>query len=389
MNALEKNGCAEVCVCSAMKQVRAAIEPGGTTEVSSAHNYLPERATLETTALPSHDVFSGASEGSGEEEVTIRQWLSRANRDVDSIESLHIFKQVLDFVDLAHQQGVMLRNIRPSCFLLSPFSRVAFIDSASTRGSSDQSFGNSTEKASTSLERRQGEDAAGRRRQTESLVDQRVVATGSSRVPIDGGEGRHRIREGVASAGWLPEWSGSTGSDEDTLAGSRVGRHSAKMDSSSGKRIDGNDVQLRISEDCFPQRQLLQMEQAWYTSPEELATGTGTFASDIYSLGVLIFEVFVACQLHQVFQALHEFNFQGFPVDMIARYGVHPVFDTLVCGLCKQLFCSFGSEVERARVMADLRHRILPPRLLSERPKEASFCLWLLHPEPSSRPKAR
>jgi WD40 repeat protein len=39
--------------------------------------------------------------------------------------------------------------------------------------------------------------------------------------------------------------------------------------------------------------------------------------------------------------------------------------------------------------MADLRHRILPPRLLSERPKEASFCLWLLHPDPSCRPKAR
>ncbi|MCH98083.1 protein SPA1-RELATED 2-like, partial [Trifolium medium] len=36
--------------------------------------------------------------------------------------------------------------------------------------------------------------------------------------------------------------------------------------------------------------------------------------------------------------------------------------------------------------MSDLHHRILPPAFLSENPKEAGFCLWLLHPEPSSRP---
>lgn len=42
-----------------------------------------------------------------------------------------------------------------------------------------------------------------------------------------------------------------------------------------------------------------------------------------------------------------------------------------------------------AAMMADLRHRILPPTFLSKYPKEAGFCLWLLHPEPSSRPSAR
>ncbi|KAL7103632.1 hypothetical protein ACP275_08G191400 [Erythranthe tilingii] len=37
--------------------------------------------------------------------------------------------------------------------------------------------------------------------------------------------------------------------------------------------------------------------------------------------------------------------------------------------------------------MASLRHRVLPPQLLLKWPKEASFCLWLLHPDPSGRPK--
>ncbi|XP_019092566.1 PREDICTED: protein SPA1-RELATED 3 isoform X3 [Camelina sativa] len=36
--------------------------------------------------------------------------------------------------------------------------------------------------------------------------------------------------------------------------------------------------------------------------------------------------------------------------------------------------------------MSSLRHRVLPPQILLKCPKEASFCLWLLHPDPSCRP---
>lgn len=39
--------------------------------------------------------------------------------------------------------------------------------------------------------------------------------------------------------------------------------------------------------------------------------------------------------------------------------------------------------------MMNLRQRILPPNLLAENPKEAGYCLWLLHPEPSARPTTR
>ncbi|KAJ0104546.1 hypothetical protein Patl1_17568 [Pistacia atlantica] len=49
----------------------------------------------------------------------------------------------------------------------------------------------------------------------------------------------------------------------------------------------------------------------------------------------------------------------------------------------------FDSETAHAAAMSDLRHRILPPTFLSENPKEAGFCLWLLHPEPLSRPTTR
>ncbi|MED6203547.1 component of the polarisome [Stylosanthes scabra] len=82
-----------------------------------------------------------------------------------------------------------------------------------------------------------------------------------------------------------------------------------------------------------------RMEEKWYASPE----GGCTISSNIYCLGVLLFE----------------------------------------------LLGHFDSERARIAAMSDLQHRILPPVFLSENPKEAGFCLWLLHPEPSSRPTTR
>nr|POE88882.1 protein spa1-related 3 [Quercus suber] len=86
---------------------------------------------------------------------------------------------------------------------------------------------------------------------------------------------------------------------------------------------------------------ILLMETNWYTSPEEVAGSPSSCASDIYRLGVLLFE----------------------------------------------LFCPFSSREEKSRTMSSLRHRVLPPQLLLKWPKEASFCLWLLHPDASGRPK--
>ncbi|KAI7995105.1 Protein SPA1-RELATED 2 [Camellia lanceoleosa] len=80
-------------------------------------------------------------------------------------------------------------------------------------------------------------------------------------------------------------------------------------------------------------------EKKWYTSPEELSGKGCTFSSNIYILGVLLFE----------------------------------------------LLSPFHSERELAAAMSDL---ILPPNFLSKNPKEVGFCLWLLHPEPSLRPTA-
>uniref|UniRef100_A0A804QUV0 Protein kinase domain-containing protein n=2 Tax=Zea mays TaxID=4577 RepID=A0A804QUV0_MAIZE len=91
----------------------------------------------------------------------------------------------------------------------------------------------------------------------------------------------------------------------------------------------------------FPLKSVLAMELSWYTSPEDADDSAATFASDVYRLGVLLFE----------------------------------------------LFYTFETMEDKMRAMANLRHRVLPPQLLFKWPKEASFCQLLMHPVPETRPK--
>ncbi|KAL2476349.1 SPA1-related 3 [Abeliophyllum distichum] len=197
-------------------------------------------------------------------DVSLRQLLDNPERKVDALECLHIFSQIVDIVNLAHSQGIVVRNLRPSCFVISSFKRVSFIESASF-----------LDTGSDFLEYRSNSHAADFKGQVMHASD---------------------------------------ASDNDRTEDSKY---------------------------CFPMKQILLMESNWYSSPEEVAEGTNSCASDIYQLGVLLFE----------------------------------------------LFCTFSSLEEKSTTMTSLRHRVLPPQLLLKWPKEASFCLWLLHPEPNSRPK--
>lgn len=81
-------------------------------------------------------------------------------------------------------------------------------------------------------------------------------------------------------------------------------------------------------------------EAELYASPEELATGCSTPASDIFSLGVLFFEL------------------------------LNPIQDAHF----------------RTRVLTEVRRRVLPVSLGQQRPHETAFLLALLHPEASKRP---
>ena len=90
-------------------------------------------------------------------------------------------------------------------------------------------------------------------------------------------------------------------------------------------------------------------DDRWYESPEERTSAdAATCASDMYSAGVLLFEL------------IHAVQFSG-----------------------------NRDVTERQRLMLDLKHRVLPQKMLLNRPRDCALLLLLLHPDPDFRPTAR
>ncbi|KAF3794485.1 SPA1-RELATED 3 protein [Nymphaea thermarum] len=268
-------------------------------------------------------------------DISLRQWLDNSNRSVELLECLHIFSQIVEIVNAAHSQGVVVHNIRPSCFVMSSFNRVSFIESASCSSSrsdlnqeavklvDERGVGDrSTSSPSCGLSRQRSLSA---NEGSKLAISATVSYLRGSERNDDGGASR----SDVETASGL----GSTSAYGTLLSSAEETKEALVIET-----IEYNE-QKRLKR--TPLKQILFMEVGWYTSPEESSGSPSTFASDVYRLGVLLFE----------------------------------------------LFSTFSSEEEKLRTMSNLRHRVLPPQLLLKWPKEASFCLWLLHPQPNTRPK--
>ncbi|XP_040990026.1 LOW QUALITY PROTEIN: protein SPA1-RELATED 3-like [Juglans microcarpa x Juglans regia] len=250
-------------------------------------------------------------------DVSLREWLDKPERSVDVLECLHIFRQIMEIVSVAHSQGIVVHNVRPSCFVMSSFNHVSFIESASCSDSGSDSL----------------EDGTNSRN---------VEAKNSSfSLPYDGNQQRSNLGSEDFQSVTAPT---NALSDTTCMQSSSVYAAHVSLTEESEKNKDRDRGKVEAAEEKkqpFPMKQILLMEINWYTSPEEVEGSPSSCASDIYRLGVLLFE----------------------------------------------LFCPFSSREEKGRTMSSLRHRVLPPQLLLKWPKEASFCLWLLHPEPTIRPK--
>ncbi|KAJ7981746.1 SPA1-related 3 isoform 3 [Quillaja saponaria] len=246
------------------------------------------------------------------DDVSLRQWLEKPERSVDPFQCLHIFRQVVEIVNVSHSQGIVVHNVRPSCFVMSSFNHVSFIESASCSDSGSDSF-----------------------------EDGQTVETKNPLSTLP-----HNMHQQISlgSEDLAPVRTSTTAlSETSCMQSSSVCAAYESLVAETKENItrDRRNVeQVEEKKQSFPMKEILLLETSWYTSPEEVAGAPSSCASDIYRLGVLLFE----------------------------------------------LFCPLISREEKTRTMSSLRHRVLPPQLLLKWPKEASFCLWLLHPESSSRP---
>lgn len=237
--------------------------------------------------------------------LSLREWLKTGQNKVDKSKSLSIFKQIIDLIDSSHSRGEALQALRPSCFKLMPSNRVLYMGSP-VGGKEFHHLENERDKK-------------------RELDHDLVVGTSQSSKRRKHGDNVNSFRRWPQFG--IRSHDSGYGFNEESIP--------RRDDTYTNYQSMSNSLQTSQMGD--------QLEEQWYASPEDPKGKRSTLASNVYSLGVLLFE----------------------------------------------LLGSFESARAHASAMMDLRQRILPPSYLSENPREAGFCLWLLHPEPSLRPTTR
>ncbi|XP_060206893.1 protein SPA1-RELATED 2 isoform X2 [Lycium barbarum] len=259
--------------------------------------------------------------------IGLRERLKAGVYKLNKDEGLYIFKQVVALVDFAHSQGIIVQDLRPSCFKLLHSNQVVYIG-ASVRTQL-------TEGVSQSEHNQKERSSAGKT--ISSLIDPCVKKQKLSEdTHLKRKWPQYPFNSGHKSAGTNTKLNAAQGYGDDSNE-----KDCLKTEPNAPSKF--RKPQLSIMSKPLLTSMSLKLEEKWYTSPEQFSGGGRTFSSNIYCLGVLLFE----------------------------------------------LLSSFDCERSHAAAMLDLRHRILPSCFLSEHPKEAGFCLWLLHPEPSARPSTR
>ncbi|KAI3453791.1 hypothetical protein Pfo_010454 [Paulownia fortunei] len=299
-------------------------------------------AQLGLTAKPVLPLSDGVSEpwntlssrsiGDG---ISLREWMEAGGKKANKVEKMRMFRQVLDLVDFSHSHGVSLQDLRPSCFKSSGSYQVMYLGSSVRAGVTE----NVTDEDIHQLNHNRNEKRP---------IHQSILPLDSHSVK------KRKLGENMKFIQRWPQFPSRSGIRSASINIANVDsagpldpsndvdeEHNPKTEIKSHSKLFGRNVPN--SSQTLQASVSFTLEEKWYTSPELFNEKGCTFASNIYCLGVLLFE----------------------------------------------LLGSFDSGRSRAAAMLDLRHRILPPSFLSENPKEAGFCLWLLHPEPSLRPTTR
>ncbi|KAL3331453.1 hypothetical protein AABB24_034997 [Solanum stoloniferum] len=289
---------------------------------SESRGQIHSQCTNASSTVASMDAF--VNPNVYHDGISLRERLKAGGNKLNKDEGLYIFKQILGLVDFAHSQGISVQDLRPSCFKLLHSNQVVY-SGASVR---------------TQL--------------TEYVVDrgvsqsERFSAGKSISSLVDPCVKKQKLSEDMHLKMKWPQYpfkSGHKSASRITKLNAAQGYGDESNEEGCLKKEPNNLSKFRLPQLSIMSKPSLtsmsfKFEEKWYTSPEQFTEGGCTFSSNIYCLGVLLFE----------------------------------------------LLASFDCESSHAAAMLDLRHRILPSCFLSEHPKEAGFCLWLLHPEPSARP---
>ncbi|KAB1199470.1 Protein SPA1-RELATED 2 [Morella rubra] len=274
------------------------LKIAGSTKVAS--DVLQSLASRTETPSPKGAAVLGPG-GSEHDGVTLRQWLKGGHHKASKVKCLHIFKQIVDVVDGSHSQGVALKDLRPSCFRLLPSNQVKYIRSPVQRELLDGVVDHNILHTDNSL--------------TNKRPLEQVMFPSAALYAK-----KQKFQENVNFSGRWHQFSSRSGYKHDSAYSSI--NISGRRDSCNVYREDKPGMECETqSKFSIPyasniaQRQLTslsdQLEEKWYRSPEELIEDGSTTSSNIYCLGVLLFEVrccFSIYHLKLPFQTLKRFT---------------------------------------------------------------------------------
>lgn len=252
------------------KDTQAIVDTQGASDSSLSLSTKPD------VPSPHASAGTGACHGplpdSSHDGVNLGEWLRSGCRKMSKVESLYIFRQIVDLVDISHSQGVAMQNLRPSCFKLLPSNRVAYLGS--------------------SVRREMVENAGDKNVSLASLLSgKRSLEKGI--LPSIGLSGKkQKFSESMNAFRQWPQFSSRYGFN-NTRAQDLGSVFNEEPNLNAEYNIQWNSSRLNVS--LTSQEQFLsasdRLEEKWYTSPMEHSEGVCTFSSNIYCLGVLLFEV--------------------------------------------------------------------------------------------------
>ncbi|KAJ7952114.1 Protein SPA1-RELATED like [Quillaja saponaria] len=268
----------------------------------------------------SHNIAVPRSGGSDHDGVNLREWLKARLHKESKADCLCMFRNIVDLVDNSHSQRVALHDLRPSYFKLLSSNQIVYLGSHVQKQMLDSPMNHAIIHSGNSFIRK---------RPTEQAMP----------PSLDLCVKKQKVNENVRLSGDWSQYPPRPGSNVDNPNDSKFQVIGSEEHNDYEEHIQISELEIHRMSRYPHASNTDQSEDNWYTSPE----GGCTMSSNIYCLGVLLFE----------------------------------------------LLGHFDSERVHLTAMSDLRNRILPPNFLSENPKEAGFCLWLLHPDCSSRPTTR
>lgn len=211
--------------------------------------------------------------GSALDGINLREWLKVPHRKVNKIKCLYIFRHIVELVDRSHARGVLLHDLRPSSFRILTKNQVKYFGSFIQGNVPENPMVKDGQGLDSRLTRKRPLEqgnflSLGVSPKKQKDVQNTSLIARHSHFPLKSGVNLETANTRDCSTNGLENYN----------------EHFAEQGVWS--KPDGpcayDSAQTPISD---------QLEEKWYASPEELNSGCCSAKSNIFSLGVLLFEV--------------------------------------------------------------------------------------------------